>query len=271
MRHSGFASFLLWETTHFLLDEASSEGTHFKDLRALEKSLLKKLGFLFAHLRQEEGFSEAPLTQFCSQNVTRLIAEWLERLETEKKESEVPLFLDEGIFIVEGLFPWMLRLVRGLLGAAVEHTAGRCFEKPRASLFSQFYASGSKDHAKGPWEIACFESTPEPSLAPHRDSKLIQKYRLGADGAVSTTAWLNLKREGFRVRYRGCDLEEMAIQDFKAEFTLREPGESPFGQKAIDWFELNPKFFFKGVEIDSVKRPNFRERESLSFKESFTY
>jgi len=102
-----------------------------------------------------------------------------------------------------------------------------------------------------------------PENGPHGEHFKIVFNRKQPGAEALIRAFLPLQNEGVTLSLDGQPIEELEESDFISEFILDEKQDQ---EGRIDWFELQPKFFFKGVEIDEEQARKLSESGMLTFQ-----
>lgn len=174
------------------------------------------------------------LSDLCSKSVLACFEEFVQM--TLKSLAASETFLSEsGEVVLEGVLEREFRLIYELLKKAASESRGEIFQKSRTPFLSKI--------TKFPW-------TEDLSLT----SALFHFPQVGASNSssvsISVSAILEdlqvLIPQGFKVYYKDQVLQELQENEFQVDFVLQTEGES----KDFNWFELNPRFFLQGAEVD---------------------
>jgi len=176
--------------------------------------------------------------------------------------SEV-LFTRQGEIHILDSFRFIFEFFHSLLIQAAIESQGKCFLKSRTSVFANFLAQPGERQAQERGKKIPPELKPVQIQWPDSPPACPQVYALSG-------TWLPPNRvlrcllplranTGISIVQDGLSFVEMNPSDFRPEFTMEDrqvglkglperPGDSEFVTQ-LDWFELHPKFFFKGEEI----------------------
>jgi hypothetical protein len=221
-----------------------------------------------------------PWTDLCSPAVPKILESFLKSLETAWN-SEQRLFLEDGAWVLAHSVRPSLILVRSLMEHHVNETTGRCFLKTHATRFEEFlnwahYESGDlavrRDDGGEEAERGVSYSLKRPKPKPKARAKIPHPPAPDAPWKVESGlvhSLLSLENHGFRIFFDGQGLSELNPDDFKAEFRVGERPPAPASldgsqliRESLDWFELHPRFFFRGVEI-SIDEAEKLSREGI--------
>ncbi|MEO5971355.1 MAG: DEAD/DEAH box helicase [Bdellovibrionia bacterium] len=264
LKHVGIFSAILLETTSFLLFKKTSEGLDVPGKKEFIKILFERLGVLLSSLDPLAGLTDDPyddqpwnrhqskttkasppsLEKLCSKNVTSFVEHFVSEMESMLETSSEVLFTRQGEVHVFDSFRLIFEFFHTLLFQAAIESQGKCFFKSRTSIFAGF----SNHEVQLRWP----GSRPAKAQIYHLVGPWMPANRI-------LRCLLPLRARGIDIMQDGCSFVEMNAADFRPEFTIEDQKPS-LGQKAVqsnapelvsqlDWFELHPKFFFKGEEI----------------------
>ena len=268
LRHVGFFSYLVFETATFINRFSLVDVIPERDIQEFLVQLMGKLGKLLYEIERKAGLislsSPQLLDHLCSTKVIESIHTYVYLLIQESKTGTDSIFTDEGEIQIRGGFNAILQLLRALLHKVAAQSKGACFLKARLGLFS-----GLLEKDKVSFDEISVESTRMPVVASGNihQAYLLSNAWLPAKGILH--ALLSLRTKGFEIFYENLPLGEMDMSEFKAEFRLSESEETtedPANQGTIDWFELHPQFFFKGIEIDPAQLKRLSHEGVLEFQ-----
>ncbi len=282
LRHSGFFAYLFLEISGFIEDKKSNPQEVSSDFNYFFKNLLNRLGDLLYEIERKSGLialsASLPLDRVCSPQLIEFLKKYTLKLWEACESSTESIHIQLGEMNMKGGIQSTIEVFRILISCASAQSQGQCFLKPRMSHFSKFCADPHKkenreksdsgdDVEESETHVQDFivHSTPTSQLTQELPKKA-QIYKLTGNW-ISTPqllhALLPLQNEGFRIYYNQLPIGQMTHTDFKPEFYLEERIQSDEESNStpsntIDWFELHPKFFFKGVEVS----PDILERLS---------
>ncbi len=288
LKHLGFAALIFFEASSYALGQPLSDGTQPKSLPDLLQSLYKRLGSL---LLKAEGWpiQVGSLDELCSRNITSLIEGFIRQILRDcdheeghtkqahvlDEESTVNLYLPDGEVKLEGYSRQMAALFHALVLDLAHKTSGGIFERARSKYFEEFLRSllERKDEDDSqvpePMELLCFRA-----INPNPQVKAFAALDRGPVFILPESsrpphgqALFSLAEYGCLVFYEGQLIEAFDLADFKPEFRLdEEPSVIANDTRNINWFELHPKFFFKGVEITPEQASQLSREGVLEFQ-----
>jgi hypothetical protein len=161
------------------------------------------------------------LPELCSAPVLKCFEDYIAQVFKSIKSSE-SFYSENGEVIMEGVVERECRVIFELLKHMALVTGGEVFKRSRSSLLPRvsnnenefFFPTGN---AQKPTNLQeSLESLQ--TLVPH----------------------------GFKLYYKDQPLQELGEDEFHVDFILETDRE----QKMFNWFELNPKFFLRGEEVN---------------------
>ena len=241
------------------------------------QSIYVRLGNL---ILKSEGWptQEGTLAELCSPNVTTLIEGFVKQIISDlspKDERETRLYLPEGEVRVRGIARSVALLFYSLVADLASATEGACFGRARTKYFENFLSGRTLIERE---DLVVRETMDAAQVA-----KMVYQPGISERFTLPETALplarsthlLALLRKGFELSIDAKAIEEFDATDFRPEFTLHEEtaeGENdtnaavPLGHQKINWFELSPKFFFKGTEITSDQANRLSKEGMIEFQ-----
>lgn len=284
LRHLGFSSLIFYDACLFALGQPLSDGSVVNSEPELLQSIYVRLGAL---VLKSEGFpsQEETLAELCSKNVTTLIEDFVRQVildlgaaltvGADKPElRETRLYLPEGEFRVRGIARFFAMLFYSFVADLAANTDGACFGRARTKYFENFLNNRTLLDRE---DLVVREQVDAAEAA-----KMVYQPGIGERFLLPETSiplaravnLLALMRKGFDISIDGKVIEEFDASDFRPEFTLVEGSEEeeeggapiPLGHQKINWFELSPKFFFKGTEITSDQANRLSKEGMIEFQ-----
>ena len=176
------------------------------------------------------------LAELCSKSVLVHFQDFVMKTFEAMKGTE-SYYSEYGEVILEGVVEREFRLIYEILKKMAMSSGGESFKKSRTPFLSRVYTGD-----------------------PEQDGELLQglfhfpKVRKDASVLMETLDSLqSLVPFGFQIFFKGQALQELEEDEFKVDFVL----ESDAAQKYFNWFELNPRFFLRGEEIDPDQMGSF--------------
>lgn len=285
LRHLGYSALIFYDAALFALGQPLSDGTVVNSEEELLHSLYTRLGAL---ILKGEGFpsQDQSLAELCSKNVTTLIEGFVRQVILDLGGSvavgapppaprETSLYLPVGELRVQGIARHVAHLFYAMVADLAQNSDGACFTRARTKYFETFL----NDRTMLEREDLVVREEVDPRTA----AKMVYQPGLGERFILPETSlplaralnMLALMRKGFDLSIDGKQIEEFDATDFRPEFTLLENvgGEGaeadqpiPLGHQKINWFELSPKFFFKGTEISSDQANRLSKEGMIEFQ-----
>lgn len=265
LKHAGIFGLILLETTTFIFEQTNTEGRSLVGFPAFFTSLLDRLGVLLHDLEKKAGFYDfsppVSLDKLCSKPVIDLIRDqtsaWIEFCSAHYDS----VFTQTGEIRLPGDVRSLLLILHTLLARIAADSRTQCFYKPRLNAFQLILATLENSDRL---VYASHSDDEIPTLKGLEDSYQVNESWLPPSLLLQTL--LPLEKQGFHLFYNGLPVNEMESQDFRPEFDIQEVEAPPSSAKAIDWFELHPKFFFKGVEIEGEQLQKLSRDGVLEFQ-----
>lgn len=269
LRHLGFSTLIFFDAACFALGEPLSDGTVAATQEDLLTSIYTRLGTL---MMKSEGWptQEGTLQELCSTNVTTLIEGFVKQviddLKADDDAREVYLYLPEGELRVKGIARSVALLFHALVADLAIQSDGSCFGRARTKFFENFMSGRLPNDRE---DLVVREEVSSEEAAKLVFQPGINERFLLPETAMPlarSTHLLALMKDGFDLSIDQKQIEEFDATDFRPEFDLREEptldAMIPLGHQKINWFELSPKFFFKGSEI-SIDQANRLSKEGM--------
>lgn len=260
LRHVGFAILLFFETTSHALGRPSSDGDVIETYEEVKFRLFRRFS---AFLSRGDSWNPAeaidPLSTdldiLLSPGVIGLLDGLMRQIIADCDTAKLTrLFTPSGELKVEGLSNATMRLLHAIVADLANETEGACFTKVRGTWFETF-----TNHRSG------FETEDivlRKMVDPEIDRGLVYTPGVNERFVLPTAKLpprganlLALAHSGFSLVIDGRSVELVKDGEFRPEFTLKEDVSPqrleslPLGNRKIDWFELHPRFFFRGKEL----------------------
>lgn len=263
LRHVGFAIMLFFETAAFSLELPSTDGDIIDSFEKLKGRLFKRFAQFLVKVDKNDSsnFNEidettAPtLEALLSEGIVGLLEATMRQIIDDASADRVTrLFTPEYELRVEGLSHAVIRVFHALVADLARETEGACFTKVRGQWFETF------TNLRPGFERE--DLTLRKPVSPDVDRQLVYSPGINERFIIPTAKlpprgahFLALAHQGFEITLDGRQIERIKEGEFRPEFTLKEefsnaPLESlALGNRKIDWFELHPRFFFRGKEL----------------------
>ncbi len=229
LKHLGVLQYLFFEILSLHFDGTLSDG-----------AVVTKEN-LFAHLEDKVKalllagstatlIKDVPLSELCSKAVLSSFEDFI-KLTFKSIATSESFYSEDGEVILEGVVEREFRLIYELIKKLVVTSGGEAFRRSRTPLLSKISAHP-------------FEKDP---------AGLDANYHFPVGGAKPATLQDSLESLqqlipfGFKIFYKDQPLQELGEEEFRVDFTIQ----SETDQKMLNWFELNPKFFLRGEEVEA--------------------
>lgn len=257
LRHIGVAAMVFQETIRYLMKKDRPFESFFEQLKL-------KLAHLMNKLEGAPHSQNLTLEIFCSKAAIEYLETYILELKQLYEESLFPLILPERNLLISGVYAFYLKMIYAWIAMVQTQTQGAVLLKTKDGIIQ----NPAFDEPAKLKDIQFAEGTPEKggekNLENLRKSSLrwiFSKKDITAETLIR--AFLPLQGEGVQISLDDQSIEELHDEDFISEFILDE---TPDQQGRIDWFELHPKFFFKGVEISEEQAKKLSETGMITFQ-----
>lgn len=235
LKHLGVLQYLLMEVLSYHFEGALTDGSTpeqsqifsylHKNIQAL---LVSGSGVVLAR--------EQTLTELCSQSVLNHFEDFVAKTFKALKASE-SFYSEQGEVILEGVVDREFRLIYEILKRMALTSCGDIFKKSRTSFLSKIWTGDLEK---------------DPNLSEGR-FHLLKTKKEGSQIHETLETLQALIPHGFTLYFNEQPLQELTEDEFKVDFILQSDEE----QRDFNWFELNPKFFLRGQEIDPQSMGSF--------------
>lgn len=226
---------------------------------ALGKKIFSEMSFeaLLKKLGQVVSQSKEDLRSLCSKRFIESLRHFVEDTLVSIEEESPKVFTATGVYELEHFDRIGMRILYALMNGVARLSEGECFLRAKTPYFQPL----SNENL----ELAIVEAR-----TPVHQSSLVWPHRIGTKKInPPAEVWTDLAlHHGFQVTFQGKPLELVEESEFRAEFEIRDgvdPGtaESLRDPAQIDWFELHPRVFLKGQEIDPSQSEKLSRGEVL--------
>lgn len=213
--------------------------------------LFPKVASLYEANETEKETEKRDLKKLCSpraiKSLSAVVEDWLKTLANPKNDT-VTLYLNSGPVNLQGYHRTLFLFLAKLVERQALRTNGKCFLKPRKPVFSVRLSPDIENRQIQSFRTreVCFPQTGSPISF----EEVAKEDILGAA--------LSLREHGCEIFHDGRSVERLDAENFRAEFSLKEqdgPASDVTGAAGVrmDWFDLHPRFFLNGIEIDGSK------------------
>lgn len=228
LKHLGILQFLCLEILNLYFEGTMTDGTHV-DQDNLFRALQEKIQNLLVSGTGEILARDQKLSELCSKNVLLYFEDFVSKTIASLKVNEA-FYSEQGEVVLEGVVEREFRLIFELLKKSAVATGGESFRKSRTSFLSRVWNGDLEKDPRLTQGGFHFPKVDKTALQVHESLESIQ----------------DLVMHGYNIYYRGQPLQELTEDEFHVDFVLQTDAE----QKYYNWFELNPRFFLRGEEID---------------------
>ena len=247
-RHIGIAALTQQETFRHLIKRDRAFDAFFESLKFRIATLMNKL----------EGAPHSPhltLETFCSKAAIDYLETYVTSLRSLYDEKLFPLARPNRNVLVSGVFTFYMKMLYSWISLAQTQTQGAILLKTKDGVIQ----NPAFDESESLRDLQLFKTLEESRAQSNR------YFFLKKENTAETLirAFLPLQAEGAFLSLDDQSIEELNDEDFISEFILEE---TPDSHGKIDWFELHPKFFFKGVEIEESQARKLSETGMITFQ-----
>jgi superfamily II DNA or RNA helicase len=252
LKHLGILQYLFLEILSFHFEGRLFDGTEVQE-NNLFLQIHQNIQRLLLAGTEAVFIRDLPLTTLCSKSVLACFKDFVHV--TLKTLSGTECFYTEhGEVILEGVVEREFRLIYELLKKMAFTSKGEAFKKARTPFLAKVSAGKFSDVEELAMALFHF---------PTGDLK-------NASSLQSTLESLQLLvPHDFKIYFKGQAIQELQDDEFRVDFILQSEGESEGERKFFNWFELNPKFFLRGEEVDPQQLVNLGGGGLMEYKGKF--
>ncbi|MBC7741204.1 MAG: DEAD/DEAH box helicase [Bdellovibrionaceae bacterium] len=225
LKHLGVLQYLMTEVLSLHFDKTLLDGMVVLP-ENLFVTLHDKIKILLLAGSAGPFIRDVPLTELCSKSVLVCFEDFV-KLTFKSMGTSESFYSEAGEVILEGVTEREFRLIFELLKKMALASNGEAFRKSRTSFLSKISTHN-------------FEEDPAALDATYHfpNATTLQ------DALESMQVLIPF---GFKIFYKDQPLQELAEDEFRVDFTIQTETD----QKFLNWFELNPKFFLRGEEVEA--------------------
>lgn len=235
LKHTGVLQYLTLETLMFHFQGQLLENIPCEKDTILE-ALFEKLHALIVVGEGTLLERKMALPDLVSKSALVLLQEFIKKIQRLMEVPE-PVYTPDGELLYHGTFEREMRWLFEVLKHMAFSTSGAIFKRSRTGLLSKIY-------------------TGRPEV-----DELLQEGQFlmpgPAKGTVQLTSAIGLLQPlipfGAKIYLNDQSLVELSEDDFKVDFEVKTRAESG----DINWFDLNPRFFLQGLEVNPQSFKNF--------------
>lgn len=218
LKHLGILQYLFLEILSYHFDGTLTDGRVVQK-EELFSSLHERIQSLLVAGNNGVLVRDLTLSELCSKPVLASFEDFVSLTLKALSGSEA-FYSENGEVILEGVVAREFRLLYELLKRAALTTAGEAFKKSRSSFLARV-----SSEAEGLFQFP------------------------GGDLHTALEVLQFLIPHGFKIFFKDQPLQELTEDEFHVDFLLQADGDA----RLFNWFELNPKFFLRGEEVDPDK------------------
>lgn len=245
IKHLGLYYYFMFESLTYYSTGRNTDGEEREKEQAFE--------FLFSKFQKyfetsESGTEADGFGVICSKTLSDLVEKYFFHI-GELAESDLRLLVHGKELSLKSLNKNYLRVILETLNAAVISSNGDCFVKSRTNFSCYEFENREEDKFFTPHSY-------ELKVLTQKNLGNVDRYPLSSKGlkrSIILSEMFGLTKLGWQVFVDGVDVNIVDEADFQWQFDLDEKSNDEAalaGKQKIDWFELHPKFFLKGSEID---------------------
>lgn len=230
LKHLGILQYIFFEAMSLHFDGHLSDGTPATP-ETLLTELHPKIQPLLIAGSGGTLVRDLELTDLCSKPVLTAFDEFVRMVFRSLGQNE-SFYSESGEIILEGVVEREFRVIYELLKRMAFVTKGEIFRRSRTGLIPKITLGGEQEDVHLRQTLFHFPVSE------------------GSDAAsnlhVSIENLQPLIPHGFRIFFHDQPLQELGEDEFTVDFALTSETDERF----FNWFELNPKFFLRGEEVN---------------------
>ncbi|MEN0057616.1 MAG: DEAD/DEAH box helicase, partial [Bdellovibrio sp.] len=228
LKHLGVLQYLFLEVLSFHFEGHLTDESVVTREEILP-SLQEKIKTLLLTGTESVFAKDLPLSELCSKSVLSCFENFIEMTLKSLSASE-SFYSEQGEVIMEGVVEREFRLIFTILRQQALLSQGETFKKSRTGLLARITNMDPQDPhiAQGLYHLSPTSAKSGGGL--HETLESLQA----------------LLPHGFKIFYKDQALQELGDEEFQVDFILRSDAD----QKYFNWFELNPRFFLRGEEVN---------------------
>ncbi len=248
-RHIGISALVMQESIRYFIKKDRSFDSFFEGMKTRLATLMNKL----------EGAPHSPnlaLETFCSRPAIETLESYVKDLQKLFEERLLPISIPGKNALIGGAYAFYLKLLYSWITLSQTQSQGAILLKTKDGVIQNPGFETPEN-----FKDLQFFSGSETAIA-SSIRYLFSKKSSSPENLIR--AFLPLQNdEGAGLSLDDQTIEELKDEDFISEFILDE---TPDAEGKIDWFELHPKFFFKGVEIEESQAKRLSETGMITFQ-----
>lgn len=235
LKHLGVLQYLSLETLALYFDGKLTDGSSVS-IENIVPALSDKIQGLIVSGEGQTFNKETPLNDLCSKSSLALLTDFSKKLYAMVSEPE-SVYVAQGEFVYSGAVEREFGLIYEILKHMATQTQGTAFKRSRTGLLTKIWDGDLKE-----------DSFLE------RGNFFFPSWGKNEPTANQTLGFMQpLMDYGVNLYIRGHKLEELGVGEFKVDFQIV----SKIDEGMLNWFELNPRFFLQGQEINQEQLKSF--------------
>lgn len=226
LKHLGILQYVLLETLSLHFEGHLTDGRIVGPEEVFE-ALSENIQALLVAGAGNALVRDVHLQELCSRAVLTGFDDFV-RLTLKSLTANEAFYFEYGEVIMEGVVEREFRLLFEILKQMALRSKGETFKKSRSPLLAKIASSEDSGAAQAEFHFSNGDSKDKLSL--HESLESLQP----------------LIPQGLRIFIDEMPLQELGEDEFHIDFILQTARD----EKLINWFELNPKFFLRGEEVD---------------------
>jgi superfamily II DNA or RNA helicase len=253
LRHIGIAALVFQETLRHLIKTEKTFPDFFDHLK-------NRIALLMNKMEGAPAAPQASLEIFCSKVAIEYLEDYVRHLIELYRDRLFPLFTPESSSLIQGVYAFYLNLLYAWISTSQAESQGAVLLRTKDGVIQN-------DAFEHPQSLPDLQMHSPETVEPHTEvlKWILSKKSPQPEVLIRAFLPLQVQTEGTGALLSLDDqpIEELHDEDFVSEFILEETADD---QGRIDWFELHPKFFFKGVEIEEEQAKRLTETGMLKFQ-----
>ena len=219
LKHLGILQYVFLEILALHFDGVLTDGRKVEKEDLLE-SLSERIQNLLVAGAGSTFVKDVPLAELCSRPALSGFEDFIAVTMKTFGVSEA-FYSEGGEVIMEGVVEREFRLIYELLKKMAMSSGGEIFRKSRTAFLNKV-------------------SDGERYYFPTGDTQQVSNLHGSLESLQTLIPF------GYKIFYKDQPLQELEEDEFHVDFALQTDGDP----KLFNWFELNPKFFLRGEEVD---------------------
>ncbi|MFK8137368.1 MAG: DEAD/DEAH box helicase [Bdellovibrionales bacterium] len=269
LKHLGLYHYIVFECLSHILNEKASDGKAYDEEEFFEFFFNNLSNYFFSG---DGNTLNESLDQIVSSKLMDQLEHFYHYLKSYKN-SDHHLLIGGKELIIKSLKENYLKLYYEMLQAIVIASGGDCFVRTRTNYFPLFVGLSEQDGE----EVVVTDYMWRLSTLTEKNPSLVDRYSLVSKGLkrpLNISEFFGVIDDGWNVFVDGMDVQLLEEGDFNWKFELNEGQEKEVdptlaGKQKIDWFELHPKFFLHGNEIDFESARKLSQGQWIEFNNKF--